>query len=235
MINEKDTDGQLPVSDANETEHSGSEAGVVPESEKKGCSPWLKLGCFVMFLVAIYALIFFSTAFVKITGIGQSHPMGDDWQEEVLLSDGTVIVIRRTIAGKPNIMAGYADFKAKSNSVEIVDGKGLEIPPRWEDKWKPLMLDRNTAGNWYLVVAPTYCYDWDSGFPYRQYEAIDGQWQRVEFDMSLEGRGSNLEWGLNIGSMPKLLKLENKPLQGNDAYRAGTKYIHITTNVTSDC
>ena len=235
MINEKDTDGQLPVSDANETEHSGSEAVVAPEIGKKGCSPWLKLGCFIISLPVAYYLFIIMSLLVQCSDLWKSHPTGDDWQEEVLLSDGTVIVIRRTIAGKPNIMAGYADFKAKSNSVEIVDGKGLEIPPRWEDKWAPLMLDRNTAGNWYLVVAPVYCYDWGSEFPYRQYEAIDGQWQRVEFDMRLEGRGSNLEWGLNIGSMPKLLKLENKPLQGNDAYRAGTKYIRITTSVTSSC
>ena len=217
MINEKDTDGQLPVSDVNETEHPASDAGAAPESEKKGCSPWLKLGCFVMSLATIYALIFFYTAFVKITGIGQSHPTGDDWQEEVLLNDGTVIVVRRTVIGEPNITAGHAEFMAKSHSVEIVDGKGLDIPPRWEDKWKPLILDMNSKKHWFLIVSPTYCYDWDSKFHYRQYEAIDGRWELVDFDDGLFGRDSNLTWNPRMSHMPKLLKLEDKPYEGEDS------------------
>ena len=227
-MNEKDIGEQLPETGANETEHPASETMAAPESGKKGCSPWLKLGCLVISIPIIYQLGFLMTLFVQCSGIGKFHPSGDDWKEEVQLSDGTVVTIRRTIAGAPYQEAGgYAEFRTARNTVEVIDAQGLDIPPRWEEKWKPLLLDRDAQGKWFLIVSPTACHDWSSNFPYRRYEVRGNQWQPVEFDPLVQGRKSNLEWRPKIGSMPKLLKLEAKPFEGNDAYRAAPRFIWI--------
>ena len=140
----------------------------------------------------------------------KKHPTSASWMEEVQLSNGTVITIRRTITGKPNIQAGYADFKPQNDRIEVIDSKGLSKPPVWESKWFPMILDQDTHGDWFIIVYPIYCFDWNSSFPYRQYKVINDTWQLTNFDVSLNGKNANIEWQIDLSTMPIFLKLYDK-------------------------
>lgn len=151
---------------------------------------------------------------------------GDQWQEEVQLSDGSIVVVERTIQGKPNRELGYGDFRAEAQTVQILN----TALPVWMEKWSPVLLDKNQTGAWFLIVTPTYCYNWNSEFPYRQYEVINGRWQQVEFDMSLKGRPANLIWNYYVGEMPDFIKLSEKPFRGSDSRQSARRYREIYTD-----
>ena len=127
------------------------------------------------------------------------------WQEEVRLSDGTVILTER-----------YANWERPGSlarqSIKVIDAKGLDIPPEWSDKWQLLILDRDKQGVWNLIVRPGLCYDWNETFAYRQYQAINGRWQRVEFDKTLHGRPANLEGDIyvQLKNMPRFIAVNEK-------------------------
>ena len=158
----------------------------------------------------------------------QNFPTGATWLEEIQLSNGKVITVRRTITGKFYYQGNGYDFKPTSDNVEIVDSKGLTVPPLWEDKWRPMILDQNNQGIWYMVVTPSFCYDWQSSFLYRLYEVHDGQWQRVEFDRELEGRKANFDWTIKLKDPPSLLKLQDKPFSKEDVFRTPKEYREVT-------
>ena len=84
-----------------------------------------------------------------------------------------------------------------------------------------MVLDRDKDGTWYLVVTPVDTRHWISKLPYAQFKAIDGKWQQVEFDKSLDGRKANLEYTLKVGKMPEKIFLNEKPLgmHRDDFYR----------------
>lgn len=155
------------------------------------------------------------------------------WTEEVLLSDNSVVLVEREVQGHWNIQAGYSDFK---RSLEVFKIANTELP-QWVEKWKPLILDKNKQGRWYLIVTPAYCYDWNSKFPYRQYELIDNKWQQVEFDPVLNpnGRKANLVWSIKIGKMPSLIKLSEKPFNDANSVMIPRQYKEIAMDVTVSC
>ena len=127
------------------------------------------------------------------------------WKEEVRLSDGTVILTER-----------YASWETRDSltkqSIRVIDAKGMDIPPEWSDKWELLILDRDKQGVWNLIVRPGLCYDWNETFAYRQYQAINGRWQRVEFDKTLHGHPANLEGNIyaRLENMPRLIGVNEK-------------------------
>ena len=132
------------------------------------------------------------------------------WQEQVQLSDGKVIWIERRIAGNGGFLPD-GDFEVTRNEVEVMDAAGFDKPPLWSDRWKPMVLDRDEHGVWYMVVTPRHCHDWNSNFPYRQYKVINGAWQQVDFDMRLNLRRPNIEWYIRLREMPEKLYLIDKP------------------------
>lgn len=154
------------------------------------------------------------------------------WKEEVELSDGTVILVERSLAGNGGIMRD-SDFEIKENNVKVLDAKGLPPPPPWSDKWKPMVLDRDKDGVWFMVVIPRHCHDWNSGFLYRQYKAYNGIWQQVEFDTGLNLRRPNIEWHIRK-EMPEILRLRDKP-EWEKGGEAAPEYRIINTSYRSGC
>lgn len=140
------------------------------------------------------------------------------WQEEVRLSDGTVILTER-----------YANWERPGRlarqSIKVIDAKGLDTPPEWSDKWDLMVLDRNEQGVWYIIIIGTPCYDWNDSFPYRQYQAINGRWQQVEFDKTLHGRPANLEGNIYplLKNMPRLITVNEKQYAPTEARPDVTK------------
>ena len=78
--------------------------------------------------------------------------------------------MRRTFAGKPYYQGNGYELRPTSDNVEVVDSKGLTIPPVWENKWRPLILDQDAQGVWYIVVMSYLGCDELSSFPYSLYK-----------------------------------------------------------------
>ena len=135
------------------------------------------------------------------------------WQEEVQLSSGTKIWVKRTAKGEASCqLGGPNSYEVNERELEVIASAGLPVPPKWSSEWRDMVLDRDKDGVWYLVVTPVDTRRWISKLPYAQFKAIDGKWQQVEFDKSLDGRDANLEYILKVGKMPKEIFLHDKPL-----------------------
>ena len=149
-----------------------------------------------------------------LSGCGESIPNKTEWKEEVLLSDGTKIWVKRTVIGKVGFAGGIGagrTFEPTEQRLEVVDSAGLPTPPIWSDQWEQMILDRDKDGIWYIVVTPIDTRQWISELPYAQFKAINGKWTQVEIDRSLDGRDANLEPIFKVGKMPKEMPLSDKP------------------------
>ncbi|RKV83934.1 MAG: hypothetical protein D8H97_06820 [Neisseria sp.] len=167
----------------------------------------------------------------------QNFPTGATWLEEIQLSNGKVITVRRTFAGKPYYQGNGYELRPTSDNVEVVDSKGLTIPPVWENKWRPLILDQDAQGVWYIVVISYLGCDELSSFPYSLYKVNNGQWQQVKFDRTLEGQKANLDETIKLKNVPLLLKLQDKPLFKEDIPRIPKEYHKIVLDeyLSIDC
>ena len=167
----------------------------------------------------------------------QNFPTGATWLEEIQLSNGKVITVRRTFAGKPYYQGNGYELRPTSDNVEVVDSKGLTIPPVWENKWRPLILDQDAQGVWYIVVMSYLGCDELSSFPYSLYKVNNGQWQQVKFDRTLEGQKANLDETIKLKNVPLLLKLQDKPLFKEDIPRIPKEYHKIVLDeyLSIDC
>lgn len=141
------------------------------------------------------------------------------WIEEVQLQNGKVIKVQQRItAAEHPDYAFNRDNNAKE--LEVIDTAGLGAPPpKWSHIWAPTLIDQDKNGVWFLVIQPTSCYDWNSFYNFREYKAIDGKWQQVEFEIKeLDGRKANLEWAIVHGGKiqpPKYLPLSQKPFHNH--------------------
>ena len=151
-----------------------------------------------------------------LSGCGESVPTETSGKEEVLLSDGTRIWVRRTVVGEAYTeLGGYGEYQVSKEVLEVINAPGLGKPPVWSAKWSLLVLDRDKDGVWYIVVTPLDAEGWTKLEPkllYAQFKAIDGQWRQVEIDPKLDARTANLEPRFRAGKMPEAVFLDDKPL-----------------------
>ena len=169
-----------------------------------------------------------------LSGCGESVPTETSWKEEVLLSDGTRIWVRRTVVGEAYTeLGGYGEYQVSKEVLEVINAPGLGKPPVWSAKWSLLVLDRDKDGVWYIVVTPLDAEGWTKLEPkllYAQFKAIDGQWRQVEIDPTLHARDANLEPRFRAGKMPEAVSLDDKPLSkiwGYDSPVVAPQYEYI--------
>ena len=169
-----------------------------------------------------------------LSGCGESVPTETSWKEEVLLSDGTRIWVRRTVVGEAYTeLGGYGEYQVSKEVLEVINAPGLGKPPVWSAKWRTLVLDRDKDGVWYIVVTPQDAEGWTKLEPkllYAQFKAIDGQWRQVEIDPTLHARDANLEPRFRAGKMPEAVSLDDKPLSkiwGYDSPVVAPQYEYI--------
>ena len=175
-----------------------------------------------------------------LSGCGESIPNKTEWKEEVLLSDGTKIWVKRTVIGTAKFSGGIGagrTFEATEQKLEVVDSAGLSTPPIWNDQWEQMILDRDKDGIWYIVITPIDTREWRkrvSKLPYAQFKAINGKWTQVEIDRSLDGRDVNLEPIFKVGKMPKVMPLSDKPYRkklGYDAPAIAPQYRYVNLDL----
>lgn len=142
---------------------------------------------------------------------------GATWKEEVQLSDGSIILIKRHIIGQGVVHHVYEPdeiyFKKAGNYIEVLEAKGLSLPPPFVSQWDSVVIDKNAVGEWFIIVK-IEDYDESSKYhsPYKQYIAVDGEWRERKFAKDFEDKKRNLEWNYKskLHKMPELLLLSDK-------------------------
>lgn len=174
------------------------------------------------------------------------------WKEQVKLQDGRVILIRHTVHARftRDELSDRGGYETIGQDIEVLDAAGLDMPPKWSDKWKPMILDKDPDGTWFMVVTLSKCFpDWQAVLPYRKYRAVNGKWEQVEyvkieratqplteenFDLSLIGRAANINWLVRYTGMPETLYLRDKPFHPQDD-GTPSESRRIMTGISSTC
>lgn len=162
------------------------------------------------------------------------------WSEEVRLSGGDVIVVKRGAKGeKLGEIGGAGGWEQKEMSVEIdVPPPGAARPPVWRSAYVPMLLDYDAKRKEWLIVATFYtCQGWyDLGrpkLPYVEYRVGEGgQWAVVPLEPELFGRRPNLLTGVRSGGEPSLLTQEAKKQRDTNA---ADKYRRVVDRWVTNC
>ena len=134
-----------------------------------------------------------------------------EWEEEVMLYDGTVINTRRlAVPISYSSLGGTSWWDVKKIELEIISDNVIDKPKVWNVKpFVPLILDYDHENNHWLVIA-----SWYSGrlgdnlgnpkYPYKQWNYIDGAWLEVDLDLDYEWLPTNLVSGIDKEGMPNM-------------------------------
>jgi len=120
------------------------------------------------------------------------------WNEEVKLQNGEVVVVTRTAKAKPfGEIGGPGGWENKGMTLMINTPIEPNNPPIWAERLVPVLFDRDPASNEWIVVATVItCTDWyDLGrpaLPYAEFRTKNGQWSKQELSRELIGRDGNL-------------------------------------------
>lgn len=171
-----------------------------------------------------------------VTGCGQVDLR---WSEEVQLTDGQVMVVKRTAKGeKLGEIGGSGGWEQTEMSIEIEASPSESEPPVWRSAFVPVLLDYQKQEKTWSVVATFYtCTGWyDLGrpeLPYVEYQSRNGgQWEIVPLEQRLIGQKTNLLSDVHSGGEPAFLSLEAKKGRGNNA---GAKYREIVAVWHTNC
>lgn len=135
-------------------------------------------------------------------------PTTRHWTEDVLLDDGSTIVVERSVTfNETNSLAGdtYNAVETEATLAFTGDLAGL---PVWSAPLMALLLyrDQTRAGQWVIVATTTSCHVWNlRGEPpsmYWEYRLGPQGWQEVMLSPTSIGRRTNLlfSYQQNLGA-----------------------------------
>ena len=165
-----------------------------------------------------------------------------NFEEEVGLADGQVIIIERHFRAKPlGEIGGPGGWRPTYASFEIRRPSSANNPPKWESDRGliPMLFDRDPAtGEWFVVATFFMCEAWyDIGrpkLPYAEFRARNGAWQRVDLTPSHIGRKQNVFTGMKYSGEPALLTRAEKAQRDSDT-RIVKKYLEIVATWSTSC
>jgi hypothetical protein len=136
---------------------------------------------------------------LTLTLVGCSR-MSESWKEEVRLSDGRLIVVKRTAKGRitRDMAMRATGWIPRETTVRIGQVDGAAKPPVWRSDLIPVVMDYDPASStWSVVATYMWCSTWyDMGrpvSPYVQYISVGGEaWRVVPLQPALVGRRANL-------------------------------------------
>ena len=104
-----------------------------------------------------------------------------DWNEEVKLQSGEVIVVKRTAKFSENWIAGGGGGSFNLGmTIDFNDPTNIDTPTTWEALYDPLIIDRDPATNeWFIIATFTHCDGWYNlgrpKLPYTEYHFQNGK------------------------------------------------------------
>lgn len=147
----------------------------------------------------VYALRLILLCTLVLTMVSCSR-MSESWKEEVRLSDGRLIVVKRTAKGTltRDIAMRATGWIPRETTLRIGQVDGAAKPPVWRSVLIPVVMDYDPASStWSVVATYMWCSTWyDMGrpiTPYVQYISVSGEeWRVVPMQQGWVGRRSNL-------------------------------------------
>lgn len=120
------------------------------------------------------------------------------WTEEVRLSSGEVIDVKRSVTSQQlGEIGGSGGWEAESMSLKIERPKRPSDPAEWSYPYVPVLFDQDPVSHEWFVVATFYtCERWHElgrpKLPYAEWRYHAGQWRRVELSPAHVGRAANM-------------------------------------------
>lgn len=160
------------------------------------------------------------------------------WREDVRLDDGRMLLVKRSAKGETlGEIGGPGGWKATQMTLEIEEPKSPGNPPRWTERWVPIVFDYDPmAKEWYVVATFYMCDDWyDLGrpeLPYLEYRARNGSWNRTVLSAAHFGKKANLLTGVRSGGEQRHVTVEEKTRRD---YEAGATYKEVVKAWRRNC
>lgn len=166
--------------------------------------------------------------------------MSETWKEEVRLSDGRLIVVKRTAKGRitRDIAMRATGWKPTEITLRIGQVDGAAKPPVWRSELIPVVMDYEPASStWSVVATHMWCDTWyDMGRPasrYVEYISVGGEaWRVVPLQPGWVGRRANLMTHIRPTAEPSLIREVYKEMiwrRGSDPYKS------ISTSWKTNC
>lgn len=126
-----------------------------------------------------------------------SAPTHRAWTEDVLLDDGSTIVVRRDVRFEESDAWGSGAYNAVETEASIVFTGALALLPPWSKPLIALLLYRDSdTHEWVVVATTTSCERWnwwgEPRPPYWEYRLEPGGWREVPLSKASIGRSVNL-------------------------------------------
>lgn len=161
------------------------------------------------------------------------------FKEEIQLSSGEVIIVKRKIVTSPlGEVGGPGGWDAKYNSFEIVSPDHPDNPRLWEsnDGLLHILFDRDpNTKEWIMVTTFFMCHAWEKigkpKYPYAEFRLQDGKWQRVPLSSQLLGREANVFLGMSSNGQWWTVELVTKRADRDDPM-TGKEYKKLMTDWT---
>ncbi|MBY0467812.1 MAG: hypothetical protein K2Q07_02415 [Burkholderiaceae bacterium] len=126
------------------------------------------------------------------------HAPALQWNEEVQLQTGEVIVIRRTAIFNENPMTGGGDESSNTGTtIEFKSPDKPDNPAMWRGVHVPMILDRDPdTHEWVIVATFHHCESWSNTGrpmpPYMAYRYHEGEWLPQSMEPKWIGRDANV-------------------------------------------
>ena len=181
------------------------------------------------------------TAGLLIAGVASFRilvgPKHRTWTEDVLLDDGSTIVVERSVTfSESNSWSGDA-YNATESSSTIAFTGNLQNLPSWNLPLMPLVLYRDTAAQaqWVVVASTTTCGVWNARGeprpPYWEFRLGNAGWQEVPLSATSLGRSTNLYLGYNVLKAKHVTVAMRRTSNGE----AVGEYRFVLANATWNC
>ena len=166
--------------------------------------------------------------------------MSEPWKEEGRLSDGRLIVVKRTAKGTitRDIAMRATGWIPRETTLRIGQVDGAAKPPVWRSHLIPVVMDYDPASStWSVVATYIFCDTWyDMGrpvSPYVQYVSVGGEaWRVVPLQPGLIGKRANLLTHIRPTGESGLVREQYKEMRWRSS---SARFKAITSSWKTNC
>lgn len=166
--------------------------------------------------------------------------MSESWKEEVRLSDGRLIVVKRTAKGTitRDMAMRATGWIPRETTLRIGQVDGAAKPPVWRSNLIPVVMDYDPASStWSVVATYIFCDTWyDMGrpvSPYVQFVSVGGEaWRVVPLQPGLIGKRANLLTHIRPTGESGLVREQYKEMRWRSS---SARFKAITSSWKTNC
>lgn len=166
--------------------------------------------------------------------------MSESWKEEVRLSDGRLIVVKRTAKGTitRDMAMRATGWIPRETTLRIGQVDGAAKPPVWRSNLIPVVMEYDPASStWSVVATYIFCDTWyDMGrpvSPYVQFVSVGGEaWRVVPLQPGLIGKRANLLTHIRPTGESGLVREQYKEMRWRSS---SARFKAITSSWKTNC